>query len=295
MEYWKNITIALPGHDLKEIADQLIELNVLSVSIQDLRDNKESDWYHYYDRSIKMSGETHSISILYDGKILSKDIIQNIKNHLKIDKIHIIKEKIIQDQDWLLHSQSQFSKVKISNNLQIVPPWFKTKNKSITNVIIDPGSGFGTGSHPTTKLCLNWIEENNINNKSLIDYGSGSGILAIVAKLHGADNVIGADIDKKAIDNAFHNCKINNIQIPFINLNKTCIYKKFDILIANILSNTLIELSTTFKTLAKKKLILSGILDKQVPDVINSYSDWIILKQKENLEGWNLLEGQIIA
>ena len=69
MEYWKNITIALPGQNLKEIVDQLIELNVLSVSIQDLRDNKESDWFHYYGRSIKMSGETHSISILYDGKI----------------------------------------------------------------------------------------------------------------------------------------------------------------------------------------------------------------------------------
>ena len=295
MEYWKNITITLPGHDLKEIADQLIELNILSVSIQDLRDTKESDWFHYYDKSIKMSSETHSISILYDGKILSTDIIQDIKNHLKIDKINIINERIIQDQDWLLRSQAQFPGIKISNNLQIIPPWQKIKNKSITNVIINPGSGFGTGSHPTTKLCINWIEENNIDNKSLIDYGSGSGILAIVAKLHGADKVVGAEIDRKAIDNAIQNCKINNIQIPFIDLNKTSIHKKFDILISNILSNTLIQLSTTFKTLAKKKLILSGILDKQVPDVINTYSDWIILKQKKNLEGWNLLEGEIIT
>ena len=179
--------------------------------------------------------------------------------------------------------------------MQIIPPWQKIKNKSIKNVIINPGAGFGTGSHPTTKLCLNWIEENNINNKSLIDYGSGSGILAIVAKLHGAVNVVGAEIDKKAIDNAIQNCKKNDIQIPFIDLNKTSIHEKFDFLIANILSNTLIQLSTTFKTLAKKKIILSGILDKQVPDVIDAYSDWIILKQTKNLEGWNLLEGKIIA
>ena len=293
MEYWKNITIALPGHNLKEVADQLIELNVLSVSIQDLRDDKESDWFHYYDRSIKMSSETHSISILYDGKILSKDMVQDIKNHLKIDKIHIINEKVIQDQDWLLRSQAKFPGIKISNNLQIIPPWQKIKNKSITNVIINPGTGFGTGSHPTTKLCLNWLEVNNIESKSLIDYGSGSGILAIVAKLHGADNVVGADIDKKAIDNARQNCKTNNIQIPLIDLNKTNIHDKFDILIANILSNTLIQLSTTFKTLAKEKIILSGILDKQVPNVINAYSDWIILRQTKNLEGWNLLEGEL--
>ena len=295
MEYWKNITITLPGHDLKKIADQLIELNVLSVSIHDLRDNKESDWFHYYDRSIKMSGDTHSISILYNGKILSKDMVQDIKNHLKIDNVHIINEKIIQNQDWLFQSKAQFSGAKISNNLQIIPPWKKIKNKSITNVIINPGSGFGTGTHPTTKLCINWIEENNINSKSLIDYGSGSGILAIVAKLNGANKVVGADIDKKAINNAFQNCTLNNIKIPFIDLNKASIHKKFDIIIANILSSTLIQLSTIFKTLAKEKIILSGILDKQVPDVINAYSDWIILKQKKNSEGWNLLEGEIIA
>ena len=293
MGYWKNITIVLPGHDLKEIADQLIELNILSVSIQDLRDNKESDWFHYYDRSIKISGETHSISILYDGKILSKDMVQDIKNHLKMDKIHIINEKIIQDQNWLLQSQTQFPGIKISNNLQIIPPWKKIKNESITNVIINPGAGFGTGSHPTTKLCLDWIRENNIEDKSLIDYGTGSGILAIVSKLYGAEYVVGAEIDKKAINNAMQNCKANDIQIPLIDLNKTNIYEKFDILIANILSNTLIQLSTTFRALAKEKIILSGILDKQVPNVISAYSDWIILKQTKNLEGWNLLEGEL--
>ena len=293
MEYWKNITITLPEHDLKEIANRLLELNILSVSIQDLRDLKESDWFHFHNKPIKICGKTHSISILYEGKISSKDIIQDIKSHLKIDKIQIINETIIEDEDWLLQSQSQFQGVKISNNLQIIPPWNKTKNKTTTNVIINPGTGFGTGSHPTTKLCLNWIEENNLENKSLLDFGSGSGILSIVSKLYGAGYVIGAEIDEKAIDNAIQNCKINDIQISYVDLNKTKIYGNFDIIIANILSNTLIQLSTTFKTLAHKKLILSGILDKQVPDVIDAYSDWIILKQKKKMKGWNLLEGKL--
>ena len=293
MEYWKNITITLPDHDLKEIANRLLELNILSVSIQDLRDIKESDWFHFHNKPIKICGKNHSISILYEGKISSKDIIQDIKSHLKIDKIQIINETIIKDEDWLLQSQSQFQGVKISNNLQIIPPWNKTKNKTTTNVIINPGTGFGTGSHPTTKLCLNWIEENNLENKSLLDYGSGSGILSIVSKLYGAGYVIGAEIDEKAIDNAIQNCKINDIQISYVDLNKTKIYGSFDIIIANILSNTLIQLSTTFKTLAHKKLILSGILDKQVPDVIDAYSDWIILKQKKKMKGWNLLEGKL--
>ena len=96
------------------------------------------------------------------------------------------------------------------------------------------------------KAMFKLIEENNINNKSLIDYDSIS-ILAIVAKLHGAVHVVGAEIDKKAMANAIQNCKKNDIRIPFIDLNKTSIHEKFDFLIANILSNTLIQLSTTFK------------------------------------------------
>ena len=116
--------------------------------------------------------------------------------------------------------------------------------------------------------------------------------MAIVAKLHGAVNVVGAEIDKKAIANAIQNCKKNNIQIPFIDLNKTSIHEKFDILIANILSNTLIQLSTTFKTLTKKKIILSGILDKQVQNVINAYSDWIILETNQKSRRMEFIGGE---
>jgi Ribosomal protein L11 methylase len=103
----------------------------------------------------------------------------------------------------------------------------------------------------------------------------------------------GAEIDRKAIRNAIYNCKLNNIEIPFIDVNKIIIQEKFDILMANILSETLIQLSSTFKILTRKKLILSGILDTQVRSVIDSYSDWITLKSKKNLEGWNLLEGNL--
>ena len=293
MKCWKNITIALPGYDLKEIIDQIMELNIISISIKDLKDIKESDWFHYHDKPLEMSGDTHSVSILFDGDLPSKKIIQDIKNKFNLDKLHIIKETILHDQDWLLQSQSKFKGIKISENLNILPPWKNIQLNSVTNVFINPGSGFGTGSHPTTKLCLKWIEENNLEHKSFIDYGSGSGILSIVAKLYGAKYVIGAEIDTKAIRNAIQNCKINNLKIPFIDLNKIIIEERFDILMANILSNTLKQLSSTFKILTRKKLILSGILDKQVPDIIDSYSDWITLKQKKNLEGWNLLEGNL--
>ena len=119
----------------------------------------------------------------------------------------------------------------------------------------------------------------------------GSGILSIVSKLNWANNVVGAEIDKKAIANSIQNCKLNNIHISFIDLNEKTIQKKYDILIANILAETLIQLSNSFKKLTRKNLVLCGILDKQVPKIIDTYSEWIILENKKNMDGWNLLEG----
>ena len=104
--------------------------------------------------------------------------------------------------------------------MTISPPWNTIEDPKIKNVIINPGTGFGTGTHPTTKLCINWIEENNIENKSLIDYGSGSGILSIVSKLNVASNIVGADIYQKAIDNSIHNCQLNGVHVPFVNVSK---------------------------------------------------------------------------
>ena len=172
-------------------------------------------------------------------------------------------------------------------------PWIKKDHYEGFNILINPGGGFGTGSHSTTKLCLQWLENNNIKNKTLIDYGSGSGILSIAAKLFGAKHVVGLEIDPKAIDNAIQNSKINNLNIPFFETNKFNIDYKFDILIANILSNTLIELKPNFKSLTKKKIILCGILDKQVYKVIETYSNWVALTVKQNRDGWNLLEGDL--
>ncbi len=293
MKRWKNITIAIPGYDLKPIIDDLLELDILSISVKDFKDSQNSEWFDYQDQQLEMSGDTHSLSILCAEDFNSKEILKKIKKLTQLEEIHIINEIFFQDQDWLLKSQLKFQGTKISKSLQILPPWQTNKNFLGKNVIINPGTGFGTGTHPTTKLCLNWIEENNLSNTSLLDYGSGSGILSIVSKLNWANNVVGAEIDKKAIANSIQNCKLNKIHISFIDLNEKTIQKKYDILIANILAETLIQLSNSFKKLTRKNLVLCGILDKQVPKIIDTYSEWIILENKKNMDGWNLLEGKL--
>ena len=176
MKHWKNITLAIPGCDLRNIVDDFLELEILSVTIKDFKDIQSSNWFHYHDLPLKFSGDTHSISLLLDAKVNSRKVIEKIKDKLKLFEIRILDENIFLDQDWLLQSQSNFQGTQISKTLRISPFWNTIEDPTIKNVIINSGTGFSTGTHPSTKLCLNWIEENNVEDKSLIYYGSGLGI-----------------------------------------------------------------------------------------------------------------------
>ena len=154
MKHWKNITLAIPGCDLHNIVDDLLELEILSVTIKDFKDIKSSNWFHYHDLPLKFSGDTHSISLLLDAKVNSGEIVEKIKDKLKLCEVRILDETIYQDQDWVLRAQSNFQGTQISKSLRILPPWSTIEDPTIKNVIINPATGFGTGSHPTTKLCI---------------------------------------------------------------------------------------------------------------------------------------------
>ena len=293
MNNWKNITIKLPGYDFNDILNKIDGLDITSITVKDLKNNQDSEWFYYNNEPLEMHGNTHCIQLLIREDQSTKSIVKQLAKIIKLENIPFYREEILPDQDWLKKNQSDFEIINISNNLRIIAPWTKKDQYEGFNIIINPGGGFGTGSHSTTKLCLQWLEKNNIKNKNLIDYGSGSGILSIAAKMFGAKHVVGIEIDLKAIDNAMQNSKINNLNIPFFEVNKFNIDFKFDILIANILSKTLIELKPAFKSLTKKRIILCGILDKQVSKVIDHYSNWVTLRVKQNLDGWNLLEGKL--
>ena len=293
MNNWKNITVELPGYNLNDILDEIYCLDITSVTVKEIKNKTNSEWFHHNNKPLEMHGDTHFIQLLVREDQSTVYIVNQLTKNLKLKEIPSFEEEILPNQNWVKKTQTNFKVINISNNLRIVSPWIKKDHYEGFNILINPGGGFGTGSHSTTKLCLQWLENNNIKNKTLIDYGSGSGILSIAAKLFGAKHVVGLEIDPKAIDNAIQNSKINNLNIPFFETNKFNIDYKFDILIANILSNTLIELKPNFKSLTKKKIILCGILDKQVYKVIETYSNWVALTVKQNRDGWNLLEGDL--
>ena len=293
MKYWKNITIDLPEMNLNDAMDKLLEMNIVSVTILDKREVKDSDWFHDHTKPLAFSHKTHQISILIDDEYETIKLIDNIKIKLALKENPYFVEKRFKDQDWNTYSQSQFNEIIVSKSLRIIPPWLNKQGFEGNTIIIQPGSGFGTGTHPTTRLCLKWLERNDISNDSLLDFGSGSGVLAITARKLGASFVEGIEIDAKAIDNANHNAMLNGVDIHFHKTEESLKDDSYDNVVANILSNTIINISPKLKKLTRKRLALSGILIDQVERVIDTYSDWICLKVSEKIDDWVLLDGKL--
>ena len=279
--------------NLKDAMDKLLEMNIVSVTILDKRKVKDSNWFHGHTKPLAFSYKTHHISILIDDEYDTIKLIDNIKIKLDLKESPYFVENRFKDQDWNIYTQSQFNEIIVSKSLRIIPPWVNSQGFEGNTVIIQPGSGFGTGTHPTTLLCLKWLDRNDISSDSLLDFGSGSGVLAITAKKLGASFVEGIEIDPKAIDNANHNAMLNGVDIHFHKTEESLKDDRYDNIVVNILSNTIINMSPKLKKLTRKRLALSGILVDQVERVIDTYSDWICLKVSEEIDGWVLLNGKL--
>ena len=293
MKYWKNITIDLPEMNLNDAMDKLLEMNIVSVTILDKREVKDSDWFHDHTKPLAFSHKTHQISILIDDEFETIKLIDNIKIKLDLKESPYFVEKRFKDQDWNTYTQSQFNEIIVSKSLRIIPPWVNKQGFEGNTIIIQPGSGFGTGTHPTTRLCLKWLEKNDISNDSLLDFGSGSGVLAITARKLGASFVEGIEIDAKAIDNANHNSMLNGVDIHFHKTEESLKDESYDNVVANILADTILDISPKLKRLTRKRLALSGILIDQAERVVDTYSDWICLKVSEEIDNWVLLDGEL--
>ena len=279
--------------NLNDAMDKLLEMNIVSVTILDKREVKDSDWFHDHTKPLAFSHKTHQISILIDDEFETIKLIDNIKIKLDLKESPYFVEKRFKDQDWNTYTQSQFNEIIVSKSLRIIPPWVNKQEFEGNTIIIQPGSGFGTGTHPTTRLCLKWLERNNISSDSLLDFGSGSGVLAITARKLGASFVEGIEIDAKAIDNANYNAMLNGVDIRFHKTEESLKDERYDNVVANILADTIVDISPKLKKLTRKRLALSGILIDQAERVVDTYSDWICLKVSEEIDNWVLLDGEL--
>jgi len=198
----------------------------------------------------------------------------------------------VPEQDWVRRSQSQFEPIRISDKLWIVPSWATAPDPGAINLVLDPGLAFGTGSHPSTRMCLRWLERTIRGGERVLDYGCGSGILAIAALRLGASAALGVDVDPRALVAAQANAERNRVDARFFNT-ETAPDIRANLVVANILANPLILLAPLLAAHSGKggRIALSGILASQAQEVMAAYAPWFAMRVGGNDGDWVLLEG----
>jgi ribosomal protein L11 methyltransferase len=196
------------------------------------------------------------------------------------------------DTDWVRASQAQFAPIRISERLWIVPSWHAAPDPGALNIRLDPGLAFGTGSHPTTRLCLRWLEQHVRPDSSVLDYGCGSGILAIAALKLGARAAVGVDVDPAAVATARENAARNEVAARFVG-SDVALAHPADLVVANILANPLIVLAPVLAAHCRPggRIALAGILAPQADAVAAVYAQWFAMAHFAADDGWVCLEG----
>jgi len=229
-------------------------------------------------------------------------IVTEAAQAIALDIVPAFTTRKVEDADWVRLTQSQFEPIHIGKNIWVVPSWHEAPDPSGLILELDPGLAFGTGSHPTTRLCMEWLEVHPAPGKSVLDYGCGSGILAMVAKKLGAQDVAGVDIDPQAIESARANAERNGVAIDYYlpdtfaaSGNERHAGGKFDIVVANILSSPLKLMAPMLsgRVAPGGSLILSGVLARQADEVAAAYAPFIKLGVWAEQDGWVALHGTL--
>lgn len=209
-----------------------------------------------------------------------------------LDPLPEYRTSCVEDQDWVRITQAQFQPVRISARLWIVPSWHTPPDPAAVNLVLDPGLAFGTGTHPTTRLCLRWLDAHLRGGEDVLDYGCGSGILAIAAMKLGAGCATGVDIDPQAVQVSRENAAINRVEAAFYTV-ESAPPLEADIVLANILSNPLKVLAPALAAATRPggRIVLSGILSDQGEEVAAAYRPWFHMDQAVHDEGWVCLAG----
>lgn len=290
---WLLLKIQANEQSADLISDALMEIGALSASIEDANAETASEQAIFGEPGDPPPGiwQQNIITAMFAEDTDISQIISALKLTTKIPQFQFNTE-IIAEQDWVRATQAQFDPIKITDKMWIVPTWHIPPNADAINIVLDPGLAFGTGSHPTTSLCLQWLSEQPLQNKSVLDYGCGSGILAIAAKKLGACSVSGVDIDAQAIIASNFNGQQNQVEINFFDAD-TFTDQTFDIVVANILSSALMVLAPALAKYCKTgaKLALSGILEEQKDTLIARYSEWFNMDTQQQKDAWILLTG----
>jgi len=286
---YKRIIIIPDGELNDQTCDIALELGAVSASIETV--DPEAPWFHEIGEPFWENLAPAQLTCVVPKNLKIENFVDLIAQKSSWGNIPTFRVEDIEDKDWSRVGRDDYGPIMITNNLWIVPTWHQPENSNAVNICLDPGLAFGSGTHATTRLCLEWLAKNIKGNESVMDYGCGSGILAIAAKLLGATMVHGTDIDPQAMQSATMNAELNNVNISLFESDQ--LENTYDIVIANILANPLKKLSQKISSLTNNsgKIVLSGIMIKQSIDVQKAYSSDFSFKPIDKRGDWVLLEG----
>ena len=300
---WTEIVIEVARDNAEALSDALIEAGALSVSVEDADEGTEQEKPLFGEPGMepKEAAWEHSrVVALTDVDADQAGIVAEAATALGLAAAPAFTTRKVDDEDWVRLTQSQFEPIHIGKNIWVVPSWHEAPDPSALILELDPGLAFGTGSHPTTKLCMEWLEAHPALDQSVLDYGCGSGILAMVARKLGATKVAGVDIDPQAIESARDNAVRNKVEdieffVPEDFAQSAHANARFDIVVANILSSPLKLMAPMLsgRVADGGALVLSGVLARQAEEVAAAYAPFIKLSVWAEHEGWVALHGRL--
>jgi len=288
---WRQLNLSCPAADLEQVEALLTELGALSISLRDAGDDP------IYE---PMPGDNpvwreSVVSATFGEDSDPEQLAQKLMASLPQALARTVTRGSFEDRDWQQAYRQHFKPLQCAPRLWIVPSWHEPPDPAATNLRLDPGLAFGTGSHPTTALCLAWLAEQELRGLELVDYGCGSGILAIAGILLGAERVLAVDIDAQALGACRANMAMNSIPQQRI---RVCLPQAAgaiaaDLLMANILAGPLLDLAPRLAGMVRSggKIILSGILNSQLNEIQSAYDAYFELEPAREREEWVCIGG----
>ncbi|HLT99664.1 MAG TPA: 50S ribosomal protein L11 methyltransferase [Burkholderiaceae bacterium] len=302
----RELVLKCPEAEAERLSDELLEAGVLAVSVEDADSDTQDESPLYGEPGLEPEVQAwrnnRVVALLPDGfdptQVLEQAASQMGRTFDSEDWFL----RDVPDEDWVRLTQSQFGPIQVGQRIWIIPSWHasdpalpkaEATESGVVRIELDPGLAFGTGSHPTTHLCLEWLAECLPSEATVLDYGCGSGILAIAAAMLGANHVDAVDIDEQAVEATRDNALNNRVRIH------ACLPDEFGpgryrVVVANILSNPLKMLAPMLANRVEPggSLVLSGVLERQAEEVAAAYKPWLKMEVWQARDGWVCLHGQ---
>ncbi len=292
---YRECVLEVSRDDAEALSEALFDLGALSVSVEDADADTPEEQPLFGEPGHEPTrlawNRSRVVALLADDADPAL-LVAAAANEIKLSPIPAYTVREVEEQDWVRVTQSQFEPIHIGEHIWVVPSWHDAPEPDAVVLELDPGLAFGTGSHPTTRLCMEWLEQHVQPGERTLDYGCGSGILAIVAKKLGAGETVGVDIDPNAVEASRYNAERNHVDATFA-LPDDAPEGTFDLVVANILSNPLKLMAAMLCARVRPggRLILSGVLERQAEEVAAAYASAIPLTVWRARDGWVCLHG----